>query len=118
MRRAFLAAGLIVGAWLAVPLLVNGAAGGDVTVSQQKVADQFRQYLAEDWKQWMEEYPDFATQAGYPGQNRRWPDDSPAGIEKRKRHLAASLAKLKQISRDALPENEYLNYDLYRELLE
>jgi uncharacterized protein (DUF885 family) len=66
----------------------------------------------------MEEYPETATAVGYPGQNARWTDDSPAGIETRKKHLHDSVATLKTISRDALPEGEQLNYDLYRELLE
>ncbi len=82
------------------------------------LADRFRAYLDADWKQWMEEYPEVATHVGYPGQNRRWTDESLAGIEKRKQHLRRSLAALKEFSRDALPESEQLNYDLYRELLE
>src|SRR5258708_32697536 len=66
----------------------------------------------------MEKYPDTATSVGFPGQNRRWSDDSREGIETRIRHLHESLAKLKSISRDALLGGEQLNYDLYRELLE
>ena len=34
---------------------------------------------------------------GFPGQNRRWSDDSPAGIEARKKHLHESAAALKAI---------------------
>jgi len=83
-----------------------------------KAADEFRAYLDANWKRWMELYPEMATGVGYPGQNRRWSDDSPQGIEVRKDHLAASLKKLKSISRNSLPSAEQLNYDLYRELLE
>ncbi len=79
---------------------------------------RFRAYLDEDWKRWMQEYPETATSVGFPGQNRRWRDDSREGIEARIRHLHESLAKLKSISRDALPAEEQLNYDLYQELLE
>ena len=43
----------------------------------------------------MVEYPELATAAGFPGQNRRWSDDSPAGIEARKKHLHESAAALK-----------------------
>jgi uncharacterized protein (DUF885 family) len=78
---------------------------------------KFRAYLEADWKRWMEEYPDVATQVGFPGQNARWADDSPAGIESRKRHLAESIATLKQFQRDALPDREKLNFDLYAQLL-
>lgn len=118
MRNSLLALCLIGIGWLATPVTILGSAGGDVKESEQKAASAFREYLATDWKQWMEEFPDFATQVGYPGQNRKWVDDSPEGIEKRKRHLADSLARLKAISRESLPETEHLNYDLYRELLE
>jgi uncharacterized protein (DUF885 family) len=85
---------------------------------QNKSAKEFRAYLDADWKRWMELYPEMATSVGYPGQNRRWTDNSPQGIEVRKEHLAASLKKLKSISSDSLPPAEQLNYDLYRELLE
>src|SRR6202011_2914259 len=55
---------------------------------------------------------------GFPGQNRRWQDDSPAGLEARKRHLHESTAQLKSTSRAALPASEQLNYDLYADLLQ
>src|SRR6202163_2625217 len=78
---------------------------------------KFRAYLEEDWKRWMVEYPEVATAAGFPGQNRRWPDDSPAGIEARKKHLHESAVALKDFSRDSLPRAEQLNFDLYSDLL-
>jgi uncharacterized protein (DUF885 family) len=86
--------------------------------AQSSAAREFRAYLDADWKRWMQLYPELATGVGYPGQNRRWTDDSPQGIEARKAHLAASLNKIKSISRDSLPTAEQLNYDLYRDLLE
>jgi uncharacterized protein (DUF885 family) len=58
-----------------------------------------------------------ATSAGFPGQNRRWRDDSPGGIEARKKHLHESTAALKGFSRDSLPRAERLNFDLYSDLL-
>ena len=79
---------------------------------------KFRAFLDEDWDRWMREYPDIATRVGYPGQDRRWRDDSPSGIEQRKKHLNDSLAALKNIERASLPGAEQLNYDLYLELLE
>src|SRR5260370_32259353 len=86
--------------------------------SPAEATQKFRAYLDEDWKRWMQEYPEAATSAGFPGQNRRWSDDSREGIDARIRHLHESLTKLKSISRDALPAGEQLNYDLYRERLE
>ena len=41
---------------------------------------RFRAFLADDWKRLMEDYPEFATYTGYPGQNRRWTDQSPAAL--------------------------------------
>ena len=100
-----------------LPLLAT-AQGRSDTATQTGAAKEFRAYLDADWKRWMELYPELATGVGYPGQNRRWADDSQEGIEARKAHLAASLKKLKSISRESLPPAERLNYELYRELLE
>ena len=115
-----LAAG--VGVW-GLPLLVFSDGGPEPRVAQQGSPQQeavykFRAYLEEDWKLWMEQYPEMATSVGYPGQNARWTDDSPEGIEAHKKHLKDSLAALKNIHRDTLPAAEQLNYDLYRDLLE
>ena len=66
----------------------------------------------------MQEYPETATLVGFPGQNRRWRDDSREGLQARIRHLHESLTKLHSIPRDRLPAKEQFNYDLYRELLE
>jgi uncharacterized protein (DUF885 family) len=97
-----------------MPLLAFAQAGSGPAEASRK----FREYLDEDWKRWMHEYPEAATSNGFPGQNRRWSDDSREGIEAKTRHLHESFAKLKSISRDALPAGEQLNYDLYRERLE
>ncbi len=101
-------------ALLVMPLL----AFAQTSSSPSEATRSFRAYLDEDWKRWMQEYPETATSVGFPGQNRHWSDHSPEGIEARVRHLHDSLAKLKSISRDALPAEERLNYELYRDLLE
>jgi uncharacterized protein (DUF885 family) len=119
MRMPAMVAMGLGGALLALPMLIlghtNAASAAD---AQTDETQKFRAYLDADWKRWMQEYPDVATQVGYPGQNTRWTDDSPAGIERRKKHLAESIAELKGIHRDALPESEKLNFDLYSQLLE
>ena len=99
---------------LVMPLLTSAQTGSSPSEATQK----FRAYLDEDWKRWMQEYPEAATAVGFPGQNRSWSDDSREGVESRIRHLHESLAKLKSISRGALPANEQLNYDLYLDLLQ
>jgi uncharacterized protein (DUF885 family) len=105
-------------ALLLLPMIVLGQANPATTPAQSEAARKFRSYLDADWKRWMEEYPGIATLVGYPGQNNRWTDDSPAGIERRKKHLGESVAMLRSISRDSLPASEQLNYELYLELLE
>lgn len=110
MTLAFVAGGAL--------FLMSLPAFAQTNSAQTEATRKFRAYLDEDWKRWMQEYPEAATAIGFPGQNRRWSDDSREGIAARTRHLHESLAKLKSISRDALPEEEQLNYDLYRDLLE
>jgi uncharacterized protein (DUF885 family) len=109
-------------ALLSMPLflLAQSAANeknGGETGSDHDAVRKCRAYLEEDWKRWMVEYPELATAAGFPGQNRRWTDDSPAGIEARKKHLHESAARWKAFSRASLPRAEQLNYDLYSDLL-
>jgi uncharacterized protein (DUF885 family) len=100
------------------PMLATTQRETSQNEAQNEAARKFRAYLEQDWKHWMEDYPVLATFVGYPGQSRRWSDDSPVGIEARIKHLHQSLGTLKTIPRDALPVAEKLNYDLYRALLE
>ncbi len=101
-----------------LPMLALAQSAASRNAEQAEAARKFRAYLDNDWKRWMEQYPDTATSVGFPGQDLRWSDDSREGLEARIKHLHESLSGLKAISRDALPARELLNYDLYRELLE
>jgi uncharacterized protein (DUF885 family) len=115
-----LAAG-ISSAMLVLPLLAFGQAKDSQrpnASAQSDATQKLRAFLDADWQRWMQDYPEVATYVGYPGQNDRWTDASPAGIERRKKHLADSLATLKAIHRADLPPSEQLNFDLYLELLE
>jgi uncharacterized protein (DUF885 family) len=80
--------------------------------------DAFRAQLEEDWKYWMTQYPEFATIAGYPGQNARWTDYSQTAIDARTAYLRTSLERLSATARDRLAPDQQLNYDLYRDLLQ
>ena len=95
--------------------LANDSAGDKSAQSEE--VKKFRAFLDEDWKRAMVDQPEGATWLGFPGQNRRWSDNSRQGIELRKKHLHASIATLKTIRREELPEVEKLNYDLYGRLL-
>jgi uncharacterized protein (DUF885 family) len=81
-------------------------------------AQKLRAFLAAEWKYWMTEYPESATAVGFPGQNARWTDESPAAREKRAHHLDEGLSALRGIPRNQLLAEEQLNYDLYAKLLE
>ena len=102
---------------LVLPMLTI-AQGHPEMPAQAKTRQEFHDYLDADWKRWMELYPEFATSVGYPGQNRRWTDDSPRGIATRKGQLDESIKKLRAIDRNALPASEQVNHELYSELLE
>ena len=112
----FMVAGL--GTAFVLPMIAFGQSTGTQPGDQNAAAQKFRAYLEADWKRWMQDYPETATHVGYPGQDRRWTDDSGAGIINRKNHLSESLARLQTISRNDLPAEEQLNYDLYLELLQ
>jgi uncharacterized protein (DUF885 family) len=101
-----------------LPLLAVSANTTATPDAQSEETRKFRAYLDADWKRWMEEYPEVATGVGYPGQDARWTDDSTAGIQRREKHLAEAVAQIKAVRRDALPESEQLNFDLYSQLLE
>jgi uncharacterized protein (DUF885 family) len=113
--RGVLSAGFI---GLLLCAAMTGRAGSSNAGGQSTAAKEFRAYLDADWKRWMVEQPEMATYVGFPGQNRRWSDITPAGYAASEQHLRDSLAALKKFDRNALPGEEKLNYDLYQELLE
>ena len=47
--------------------------------AQAEEVKKFRAFLDEDWKRAMVDQPEGATWLGFPGQNRRWTDNSPRG---------------------------------------
>ena len=61
----------------------------------------------------MTEYPEWATDVGFPGQNQRWTDNSLEAIERRKRELQTPLKVVKTIDRTKLSPGDELNYDLF-----
>ena len=79
--------------------------------------DGFRAVLSQDWKYWMEQYPEAATQFGYAGQNARWTDYSDQAIGARNDYLRNTIPRLDAIDRARLPVSDQLNYDLYRDAI-
>ncbi|HLN51244.1 MAG: DUF885 domain-containing protein [Thermoplasmata archaeon] len=91
---------------------------GETSGSGSGRSNEFRAYLSQDWKQWITEYPELATSMGLPGLNDRWTDDSQAGIERRRRHLADSRSRLQRFDRATVATEDRLTYDMYRGLLD
>ena len=73
---------------------------------------RLRAAMDDTWRQLMVEFPEWATTAGFPGQNRRWTDYSPAGFERRRRVFADLQRGLEAIRRDRLGEADRLSYDV------
>lgn len=71
-----------------------------------------------NWRYTMVEFPEFATYAGYPGQNHRWTDLSAPAVDRRKRAPELPLRVLRSIDRDALSSADRVSYDLFRRELE
>jgi uncharacterized protein (DUF885 family) len=65
------------------------------------------------WERDLAESPLAATSFGDPRYNDRWPDLSPAALERSHQLDAQVLADLAKIPRDSLPPAEQLNYDLF-----
>jgi len=84
--------------------------------SRGRVPDRERlhQLLDLHWRYAMEESPEFATYAGWPGQDHRWTDLSLPAIERRNRELEIPERVLGTIDRDALLSADRLHYDLFR----
>jgi uncharacterized protein (DUF885 family) len=81
-------------------------------------ADRLRAQFDDDWKYWMTQYPEIATALGYPGQDARWTDYSPAAIDARADYLKQSISRFGAIDRASLDAAGQLNYDLYRDVLD
>jgi uncharacterized protein (DUF885 family) len=65
------------------------------------------------WQYTMEEYPEFATYVGWPGQNHRWTDLSLEAIERRNCELEVPARVLATIDRSALGSDDQLHHDLF-----
>jgi uncharacterized protein (DUF885 family) len=116
-RRLVAAYGVAAMLFLLCPWITPGQTSEASGKAANDETRRFRTFLEADWGRWMREYPEWATLVGYPGQNRRWTDRSPAGHQARVKHLHESLDAMQKLQRDALPANEQLNYDLYLKVL-
>ncbi len=74
--------------------------------------------FALDWEYTNVESPETATFVGYPGQDERWSDNSPAAIARRQRELADRLLVLAAIDRQRLDASDRLSFDIFKRSIE
>jgi uncharacterized protein (DUF885 family) len=105
----FLSAPLFV--FVTLPAAPAGARRGP---QPNDAAKSLHALLDEEWEYAMREYPTTASSLGDRRYNDRWPDVSLAAVERRHRHGAEVLERLKSINRARLTPADQLNYDLFR----
>lgn len=89
------------------------------TVSHRSANEQvFRQWIDGSWDYTMQEYPEYATYVGYPGQNARWMDLSIPARELRLKILDCQINFAKKIQRLSLSPTDQLSYDLFLQSLQ
>ena len=98
--------------WLAAVLIIaSGAAFADVS-------SDFAALLDEHWEAHMANNPVEASMNGDRRFNDRWSDQSSEAIEKRHLQTRDFLRRAYAIDRSALPEDQQLNYELFRRQLQ
>lgn len=75
--------------------------------------DRFADLMGADWLRTLDEHPEGATFAGFPGYDDRWTDLSPEAHERRRRQARAVLDAARSIDRAALNDDDQLNLDLF-----
>lgn len=86
--------------------------------SRQTDTERLQELFKIRWEYCMTEYPEWATYVGYPGQNRRWTDNSLAAIERRNRELQLPMNVIRTIDRTELDAGNQLNFDLFKKEIE
>ena len=94
-----------------VLLVVSATGRADMT-------SDFRALLEEHWEWTLASSPVLASRLGDRRYNDQWPDDSPAGFERRHNEARDFLRRVYAIERSALPPDEQLNYELFRRQLQ
>ena len=76
-------------------------------------ASRLRALLGLAWQQTLDNYPEMATELGYPGRDARWTDWSESSIRRRKQEPGLLQEALSSIDRRSLPPEDQLNHDLF-----
>ncbi len=75
---------------------------------------EFYALVEAEWERGLREHPERATYLGDPRYNDRFTDHSPEAIEARMRREKEVLTRLEAIDATRWPEEDRLNYDLFR----
>jgi len=78
----------------------------------------FQTLVDEVWEHQMVEFPTFASYLGDRRYNDQWTDQSLGAIAKRQEKTRAFLSRLYAIDRNALSDDDQLNYELFRRELQ
>ena len=106
-----LAAGITVLAKPATPFEEECAT---ITKRSGHDTERLHQLFKIKWEYDLRESPESATEAGFPGLDDRWSDNSLEAIARRDRELKAPLQAIASIKRAALSAADQLNYDLFK----
>lgn len=86
-----------------------------LAANAEKLSDKARldKLFTAHWDYLMHDFPEWATDVGYPGLNHLWTDSSPEAVAKRKTMTKVVKDTLKSIDREKLTDADKLNYDLF-----
>jgi uncharacterized protein (DUF885 family) len=84
-----------------------------LAAAQGRDSARLHRLFDRDWEFTMTEFPEYATSAGYRGQNDRWTDRSFAAIRRRADVLRAEDAVVRSINRARLRPADQLSYDIF-----
>lgn len=79
---------------------------------------KLRRLIEGSWDYSMQEYPEWATYVGYPGQNSRWSEYTLQARDRRNKILDCQIALAKQINPKQLSTKDRLNFELFQQKLD
>lgn len=82
------------------------------SVTKGNSEQKLKRFLEVQWTYLMNEFPEWATAVGFPGQDERWTDYSLKAIERRRFELKCQRRYLRSIDRRSLSATDRTSYDL------
>lgn len=79
---------------------------------------KLRRLIEGSWDYTMQEFPEWATYVGYPGQNDRWSENTLAARVRRNKILDCQINFIKQVDPRQLTPKDRLNFELFKLRLE